>query len=172
MRLAPVALRHWNERDTLRQAAIDQSRTTHGAAEAMSACTAYAEMIADAIAGMPRQEVLSCSGDGYAGSIAAIVRGSWRGRPRSVVRSGGYVAESLEAALWSIARTSDFKGAVLTAANLGDDADTTAAIAGQLAGALYGRSGIPEEWLVKLSWRDRIEGVADQLFMRSLETMH
>jgi ADP-ribosyl-[dinitrogen reductase] hydrolase len=57
---------------------------------------------------------------------------------------------------------------VLTAANLGDDADTTAAITGQLAGALYGGSGIPAEWLARLAWRERIEGLADRLLDRSL----
>jgi ADP-ribosyl-[dinitrogen reductase] hydrolase len=63
--------------------------------------------------------------------------------------------------------------AVLLAANLGGDADTTAAIAGQLAGALYGASAIPPEWLDKLAWRPRIEGMARALLAeaaRSTET--
>jgi ADP-ribosyl-[dinitrogen reductase] hydrolase len=54
---------------------------------------------------------------------------------------------------------------VLLAANLGDDADTVAAIAGQLAGALWGIEGIPADWLAKLAWRDNIE----QLGLRLLE---
>ena len=53
---------------------------------------------------------------------------------------------------------------MLTAANLGEDADTTAAIAGQLAGARYGLSGIPQAWLDKLAWKERIEQVAGELF--------
>ena len=89
--------------------------------------------------------------------------GSWRGALRHDIGSSGYVAHSLEAALWSIGRTSDFRSAILTAANLGGDADTTAAIAGQLAGALYGISGIPKEWLAKLAWREEIEQVALRL---------
>ena len=56
-----------------------------------------------------------------------------------------------------------FAEAVLLAANLGDDADTVAAVTGQLAGALYGRSGIPAHWLERLAWRDRIEALAEQL---------
>ena len=169
MRLAPVAIRHWNDRDTQRQVAIDQSRTTHGAAEAVSACAAYAEMLAEAIAGVSRTKVLTPSSLDYSGAIASILRGSWRGKSRTSVRSGGYVVESLEAALWSIGRTGDFRSAVLTAANLGDDADTTAAITGQLAGALYGGSGIPAEWLARLAWRERIEGMADRLLARSID---
>jgi ADP-ribosyl-[dinitrogen reductase] hydrolase len=77
------------------------------------------------------------------------------------------VAHSLEAALWSVGRTGDFRSAVLTAANLGEDADTTAAIAGQLAGALYGASAIPAEWLEQLACEPKIRGVAEHLFAES-----
>jgi ADP-ribosyl-[dinitrogen reductase] hydrolase len=100
----------------------------------------------------------------YAGSIATIMAGSWRGMPRQQVGSSGYVAHSLAAALWSAGRTDSFASAVLTAANLGGDADTTAAIAGQLAGALYGLSGIPVAWLERLAWRERIVELGQQLF--------
>lgn len=151
MRLSPVAIRHWRDRETLRHIAALQSGTTHGAPEAVSACVAYAELIADAIAGEPRHAVLAPRQTDHAGRIAEIVGGAWRGAMRHDIGSSGYVAHSLEAALWSIGRTSDFHSAVLTAANLGGDADTTAAVAGQLAGALYGASGIPEEWLAKLA---------------------
>jgi hypothetical protein len=75
-----------------------------------------------------------------------------------------YVAESLQAAVWAVSRTTDFRSAILLAANLGDDADTTAAIAGQLAGAVYGLSGIPGEWLDALAWRERLEQTASALF--------
>ena len=163
MRLAPVAIRFWRERDDLRRVAALQSRTTHGAPEAVSACVAYAELIADAIAGVPAHEVLAPRSSDYAGRIGAIMAGSWRGKGRHEIASSGYVAHSLEAALWSVARTSDFRSAILLAANLGGDADTTAAIAGQLAGALYGASGIPAEWLARLAWKPRIEGMAFSL---------
>ena len=73
------------------------------------------------------------------------------------------MAHSLEAAIWSVGRTADFRTAVLTAANLGGDADTTAAIAGQLAGALYGMLGVPAEWLTQLAWRERLEEVGQRL---------
>lgn len=163
MRLSPVAIRHWQDRDTMRLVAAIQSQTTHGAPEAVSACVAYADLIADAIAGYPRHEVLAPRKGNHAGKIERIMRGSWRGAARNDIGSSGYVAHSLEAALWSIGRTSDFRSAILTAANLGGDADTTAAIAGQLAGALYGASGIPAEWLEKVAWRENIERKAAQL---------
>ncbi|WP_027442567.1 ADP-ribosylglycohydrolase family protein [Erythrobacter cryptus] len=167
MRLAPVAIRFWRDPEALRRVAALQSRTTHGAPEAVSACVAYAELLAKAIAGVPAHEVLSPRSGDYAGAIAAIMAGSWRGKARREIASSGYVAHSLEAALWSVARTSDFRSAILLAANLGGDADTTAAIAGQLAGALYGASGIPQEWLGMLAWKPRIEGMAHSLIERA-----
>ena len=77
------------------------------------------------------------------------------------------MAHSLEASLWSVGRTSSFDRAVLLAANLGQDADTTAAITGQLAGALQGASAIPTAWLTRLAWRDRLETAANALLDRA-----
>jgi ADP-ribosyl-[dinitrogen reductase] hydrolase len=99
----------------------------------------------------------------YGPVIAPIIAGSWRGKQRHQISSSGFVAHSLEAALWCVANTDNFDDAVLLAANLGDDADTTAAITGQLAGALYGASSIRKSWLEKLAWRDRIEAMARDL---------
>ena len=79
------------------------------------------------------------------------------------IRSSGYVVHSFEAALWCVGQGGDFREAILRAANLGDDADTTAAITGQLIGALVGETGIPVEWLDRLAWRERIKCVADRL---------
>jgi ADP-ribosyl-[dinitrogen reductase] hydrolase len=77
--------------------------------------------------------------------------------------ASGYVAHSLEASLWSVGRGGSFSQAVLTAANLGQDADTTAAITGQLAGALHGLAGIPGNWLDRLAWAPRISAMAGAL---------
>ena len=56
-------------------------------------------------------------------------------KPRSAIRGSGYVVDAFEAALWAFFSTDSFRDAVLAAATLGQDADTTAAIVGQLAGA-------------------------------------
>ena len=69
----------------------------------------------------------------------------------------------MEASLWGTTRTGNFHEAVLLAANLGEDADTTAAITGQLAGALYGASAIPDAWRRKVAWGPRIGGMAGAL---------
>lgn len=163
MRLAPVAIRHWQNRGQLGDTAARQSRTTHAAPEAVAACVVYADMLADAISGKSKLDVLAAARSSSAPVIAGIVGGSWRGKSRQDIRSSGYVAHSLEAALWCIGRTSSFASAVLLAANLGDDADTTAAITGQLAGALYGAEGIPEGWLERLAWCDRLTAAVDAL---------
>lgn len=163
MRLAPVAIRHWNNRALLRYVARDQSRTTHGAEEAVVSCELLAELLADAIAGQPLQELIS-------GESAQRVRGFRIGQPREEVRGRGYVVGSLHAALWAVSRTSSFRDAILLAANLGEDADTTAAVAGQIAGAIYGLSGIPVAWLDRLAWRAEIEHQARYLFEHSAQT--
>ncbi len=162
MRLAPVAVRHWRDPERMRRVARDQSRTTHAAAEAVMACETLADILADAIGGTSLPALVS-------GKAARRVSGFHPGQERSEVLGTGYVVASLHAALWAVSRASGFREAVLLAANLGEDADTTAAIAGQIAGALYGASAIPTAWLDRLAWRERIESLASDLFKASTE---
>lgn len=161
MRLAPVAIRHWRDPARLERVAARQTRTTHGSPDTLDASVIFAELIARAVAGEPAQEVLTTP-------AVQRVKGGFLGLPRDAVRGSGWVVHSLQAALWAVARTTTFRDAVLLAANLGEDSDTTAAIAGQLAGALYGASGIPGDWLGRLAWRERIEEVAAALYAESL----
>ena len=86
---------------------------------------------------------------------------------RIEIQGKGYVVKSLEAALWAFDRSDSYREGCLMAANLGDDADTTAAVYGQLAGAFYGESGIPESWRSKLTHRILIEEFADRLYRAS-----
>jgi ADP-ribosyl-[dinitrogen reductase] hydrolase len=132
----------------------------------VDACVAFAQLLAEAISGRSRDKVLAPRQFSGSTAIADILAGSWRGKPRGEIKSSGYVVHSLEAALWCVARTSSFRSAVTLAANLGDDADTLAAITGQLAGALYGLTGIPEAWLQRLAWRDKLESAARRLLTR------
>ena len=71
---------------------------------------------------------------------------------------------SLEAALWAFHKSSDFRDGALRAVNLGDDADTTGAIYGQIAGAYYGADAIPVEWREKLAWESEIDKLAAELY--------
>ncbi len=80
------------------------------------------------------------------------------------------MVKSHEAALWAFDRSSSFREGRLLAVNLGEDADTTGAVYGQLAGAYYGQTGIPEEWIAKLYKRDLITSLADELFEMAIGT--
>ena len=86
--------------------------------------------------------------------------------PLSSIRSGGYVIETIEACIWCLLTTENYKDAVLKAVNLGHDTDTTAAVTGGLAGLLYGLEAIPEEWVKKLARVEEIAGLADKLASR------
>ena len=79
------------------------------------------------------------------------------GVPASQIRSGGFVLDTERAALWCLANTSSYAECVLAAVNLGDDTDTTAAVAGGLAGIAYGMEGIPGEWLDALLGKATID---------------
>jgi ADP-ribosyl-[dinitrogen reductase] hydrolase len=163
MRLAPVAIRYSRNAVARRDAARLQSRTTHGAAEAVDACAFFADLLAEAIEGRSRPDILSPRGFEGAAKIVSIASGSWRGKVRGAIRGSGYVVDALEAALWCVGSTSTFAEAVLKAVNLRDDADTTAAITGQLAGALHGATGIPGNWCEKLLWGSHIVEIATLL---------
>jgi ADP-ribosyl-[dinitrogen reductase] hydrolase len=119
-------------RQTAVEAARAQSVTTHGAPAAVEGCALLAEILVAAIATGDKAIALRLreSADPL---IAVVAAGSWRGKPRKAIRSSGYVVHTLEAALWCVDRTANFCEAVLLAANLGDDADTVAAVTRNLA---------------------------------------
>ncbi|UVK43640.1 ADP-ribosylglycohydrolase family protein [Mesorhizobium sp. AR07] len=161
MRLSPVAIRHWRDLEMALDIADRQTRTTHGSPQTIQASRLFTRLLVQAIEGHPLTDILT-------DPEAEEVDGGFRNQHRNAINGSGYVVKSLQAALWAVNRTTDFRSAVLLAANLGDDADTTAAIAGQLAGAAYGASGIPRDWLERLAWRGRIEVSATGLFDASL----
>ena len=99
--------------------------------------------------------------------IDQIASGSFKHREPPEIVGTGYVVRSLEAALWAFDRSNSFEEGCLLAVNLGNDADTTAAVYGQLAGAFYGVDGIPERWRSKLAMHDEIVNMADQLYALS-----
>jgi ADP-ribosyl-[dinitrogen reductase] hydrolase len=90
-------------------------------------------------------------------AIEEVAAGSFRHRSPPVIAGSGYVVRSLEAALWAFHDAGDFREAVLKAVNLGDDADTTGAVCGQLAGAYWGVEGIPRAWLDALAKCEELE---------------
>lgn len=172
MRLAPVPMRYAADPAEAVRRSGESSRTTHAARTCVDACRYYGALIAGALNGASKADLLSPAYAPVPGlwkaepldpEIAAIAEGSFLRRDPPEIRGTGYVVRSLEAALWAFARSGSFEDGCLKAANLGDDADTTAAIYGQLAGAYYGENGIPGRWLTKLAFADRIRDLADRL---------
>jgi ADP-ribosylglycohydrolase len=92
-----------------------------------------------------------------------IVDGRIAEQPEESICGDGYVVHTLEASLWCLLRTDSYQDAVLTATNLGEDTDTTAAVAGGLAGILWGVDGIPAEWIDTLARIEDIRNLADRL---------
>jgi ADP-ribosyl-[dinitrogen reductase] hydrolase len=163
MRLAPAVLFALHDADLGLRIAVDQGRTTHGAPQTIEACAFMAAAMREAILGADRERALRT--DGWRGhrDWEPFAQQTWRSKERHEISSSGYVIATLEAALWSVWKTGSFEDAVVLAVNLGDDADSVGAVTGQLAGALYGLSAIPQRWLEPLAWRDRIESLGDRL---------
>jgi len=169
MRLAPVPMFHFGRPDEVLPYSAESARTTHGAVECLDACRLFGNMLQRALGGADKEAILSgAAPDTLASSsIRRVGRGNFRTKDRSAIRGTGYVVESLEAALWCFWRTTSFEAAILEAANLGDDADTTAGICGQVAEAHHGEAGIPAQWMDKLAKGKMIRGLADRLFEAS-----
>lgn len=166
MRLAPVPMFYFPDVEKTLFFAKESSRTTHGSAECVEACQLLAEMILLALSGKEKNEILfQTTNPPMSPKITAIARGEYRSKSRKQIQGTGYVVSSLEAALWCFHTTASYEEAILEATNLGDDADTTAAICGQLAGTYYGESGIPVKWLDKLYMRNEIAKLADDLLL-------
>jgi ADP-ribosyl-[dinitrogen reductase] hydrolase len=172
MRLAPVVLYYFpNDGDVIHFCA-ESSRTTHGAPEAIECCKLLGKLLINALRGAAKEDVLTTENKPLLEpKVMAIVNGSYAQKSRDDIVGSGYAVASLEAALWCFHHTTNFADAVLAATNLGDDADTTAAIVGQLAGAFYGASGIPKHWLLKLHMREEITQTAGALYSVQSKTI-
>ena len=172
MRLAPAPLAF--ARDPARAVFIagESSRTTHAATECVDSCRYYAGLLLAALSGMPKRELLNNEYEPavkcwienpLAEKVAQIARGSFKVKEPPLIRGSGYVIHTLEAALWAFHTTATFRDGALRVVNLGEDADTTGAVYGQIAGAYYGADDIPSEWRDKLAMRDLIEQRAAEL---------
>lgn len=172
MRLAPVPLFFVQNPIEAIKRSGESSRTTHGAASAVDACRYFGGLIVGALMGVTKEELLS---DRYAPvqeywqtnalvpEIDEIASGSFKRLKPPTIKGTGYVVKCLEAALWAFHSSHTFRDGCLLAVNLGDDADTTGAVYGQIAGAYYGEDGIPEDWRRKLAHRELIKSLADGL---------
>ena len=177
MRLAAVPLYFANMPEEAIRMSGESSRSTHGARVAVDACRYLGALIVGAVHGVRKDELLSefycpvpvCwDYEPLDPVIAEIAKGSFKIKEPPAIKGTGYAAQSLEAALWAFYKSNSFREGALLAVNLGDDADTTGAGFGQIAGAYYGYSGIPTEWRAMIVMRELIEGLADRLMRRRL----
>jgi ADP-ribosyl-[dinitrogen reductase] hydrolase len=178
MRLAPVPMFYCNRPSEAVVSSSQSSRTTHAAREAIDACRYFAALLVGALRGAPKEtltsELFAPEGVDWirhplSPQVQAIAAGSYKTRDASAVRASGYVVHTLEAALWAFHRSATFEEGALLAVNLGEDADTTGAVFGQLAGAHYGYSGIPQRWLELLYDRESIEDIARQIHASAVD---
>jgi ADP-ribosyl-[dinitrogen reductase] hydrolase len=165
MRLAPVPIYFHADCENVDLWAGESARTTHGAAECIEGSRLFGRMLWAALAGQDKDAVLFNHDPGgfQCEKVQAIARGEYKAKDRDAIRGTGYVIDCLEAAAWCFWKSDNYKDAILLAVNLGDDADTTGAVCGQLAGAFWGEAGIPKSWLSNLVLREEIEALANEL---------
>ncbi len=179
MRLAAVPMAFARQPEAAIVKSAESSRTTHAAPAAIDACRYFGSLLWGALNGVDKDDLLAeryCPIPGYwemhplAVEIAAVAGGSFKRKQPPEIRGTGYVVQSLEAALWAFYRSETFEAGCLLAVNLGDDADTTGAVYGQLAGAFYGTQAIPAGWRSQLAEQKLIETLAARLFALGWET--
>lgn len=171
MRLAPIPLAFATDVELAARLSADSSRTTHPAHECVDACFAFGYLIATAAGTKDKEDVLQAAQQLAnrieSPAISAVLAGSYRTKSRAEISSSGYVVDTLEAALWALDQTDDFQSGILLVVNLADDADTVGAVYGQLAGALYGQSGIRQDWVERVYATELIEDLALAIYTRA-----
>jgi len=163
-RCAPMALFLADDRRALHDASLRESGLTHFDRLAGWACAAYNELIVAALDGALRSELLQVASrfDEGDSRVSAIIREAAVAEPEEI-HSSAAVLDTLRAAVWCTIHGQSFEEAVVLAVNLGNDADTTGAVTGALAGAHFGSAAIPERWLDRLAVRDRVATAASRL---------
>lgn len=158
MRILPASLYLLSMSDGEDKTFIDEvSSLTHAHPISRAACKIYTDVVGAILQKKDKAAIFPIANIYEQSVYARLQDAAFYHLPEDEIKSGGYVVESLEAALWCFATTFSYRDCVLKAVNLGGDTDTTAAIAGSLAGLYYGKEGIPEEWLDELKGKDVIE---------------
>lgn len=178
MRLAPVPLFYAMNPERAIDMCRQSSQTTHGALTCLDACRYFGALIVGALDGASKEDLLATGfapvpnvweRDSLRVEIEEIAQGSFKHKEPPEIIGSGYVVKSLEAALWAFNKSSTFEEGCLLAVNLGDDADTTGAIFGQMAGAYYGVDGIPKGWRDSVAHSDMILNFADELLQKRIK---
>lgn len=169
MRLAPVPIAFSQDEEQAIYYAMQSSKTTHASPMCLDACGWFADILVNFLRGESKDSLFDLTYSAQTEPLQQLQQYEFLDKDHRDLKGSGFVVESLEAAIWCFWHTHSFEDCVLAAANLGDDADTTAAVAGQLAGAYYGYSHIRPDWLENLYWCDRIVQLATELHRLSLQ---
>jgi len=163
-RTSPIALLCRGDRESLRDYSLRESGLTHFDRMAGWVCAAYNEIVAAALGGRLRSPLLSVakSLDEEDARVSATLREAAIAEPEEI-HSSAAALDTLRAAVWCTIHAHSYEEAVVAAVNLGNDADTTAAVAGALAGAHFGERSIPPRWLEVLDVRERATAAAEGL---------
>jgi ADP-ribosylglycohydrolase len=149
--------------------AADVARPTHQAPQTLDACRYYAALLVGALLGASREALIAPNYSPVPGlwerrplrpEVAAVAAGAWR---RTSPTGGGRAVDALGLVLWSLERAGTWREAVLGAVALGEDAPTSGALVGALAGALFGVTAIPPHWRTGVAQADRLASTAERL---------
>lgn len=163
MRCAPIAIRFYTEPERLVSASLASAAITHADRRCTWGAVAINQAIAHLLRGGSLDRLLAAAAQGVPDKdVLDAVRNAGN-RPREQIKSGGFVLDTVGAALWCLLTQDGYEETVVAAVGLGDDTDTTAAVAGALAGALYGVQAIPARWRVTVQHRDEIRDLALRL---------
>jgi ADP-ribosyl-[dinitrogen reductase] hydrolase len=165
MRLSPIPIFFHNNYEDCIKYAGESSRTTHGCDECVDSSKLFASILCNAFRSSDKLSIfVNNAYHPYCNKVISIANKDFLELEYSQLTGSGYVIESLESALWCFMNGESFEDCILLAANIGNDADTTAAICGQLAGAYYGFSNIPKHWRSSITMATEIEDLAVELF--------
>ncbi|MCG7562921.1 ADP-ribosylglycohydrolase family protein [Pseudoalteromonas sp. McH1-42] len=168
MRLAPIPIYYFGDIDACIKYAGESSRTTHGSPLCIESCELFGYLIHKAFNANSKNEIFQAIPGNFCAELLPISEFSFNTLEYMELTGSGYVIESLISALWCFYHGENFKDAILLAANIGNDADTTAAICGQIAGAYYGYSDIPKEWRESITMAGEIKQLALDLYRAGL----
>jgi len=154
-RIASIALFYFSSLETTLLQAADSARITCQAPAVLDACKRLARAVNAALSGLPKTKILA-----EAGPLS-----------ETAAQTNNDAATALSAAFWAFSSTDNFRDAILRAANVGGNSDVVATVCGQLAGAHYGATAIPQSWRSGLMQKDLIEGIADRLLAHALVSL-
>lgn len=150
MRLAPIPIYYSDNADQAREYAILSSKVTHASPECLDAAALMSDVMVHLLNGGQKHSMPHTEGRYATPAVKAIASLKFLSKDRGEVKTTGYVIHTLEAALWAFHKSKTFEEGMMVLVGMGGDVDTVCCVYGQIAGAFYGYSGIPERWVKSL----------------------